>query len=706
MQPFNYSIQDLLGASLAFLLFPFLLVIPGYVTGWVFNLFDFKLRSLLTRLGIALVLSFSISPILIYLCWRIVSFEFSFIVLTAFFLAFISILVKNNHPIKQVYSSKYSKIAICLAIGWVAFTFLSLIDLQLGSRLYYSVVSIDYTTRVSITDAVARTGVPPINPSYYPGHPASLTSLYYFWYVLTGFVNKIGTHWINGRNAMAAGTAWAGLGLMAAISLYLRFRIPIDFRKRWRLAFIGMGLLALGGLDIIPNLILLISTRLALGKFLFDGIIEHWNEQIATWLTSILWDPHHIASLIVCMTCLMLLQNAAGKKRPYQIAAMGIAGVALASSFGLSIWVTIVFCSFWAGWFFYLIFIQKQYFLATMMALSGVTAVIMAFPFIRDLLNGSGSYAEFPLALNIRKFNFALPFILGLPVIWQNIIHLLLLPFNYFLELGFFFNAAIIWLKHDRKNTQIKELHIKSEIFLLVTTVFLASFVKSTVIGNNDFGWRAWLPGQFILLIWGTDVLYRILENEKFSIKNLLRLPKIIEKENSLLALYFIIGLITTVANATYLRAWPLAIDAGLSMPHMLSEDTHLGERSYSARKTYEFINSNIPIGQTIQNNPVINLDRPLGLYGNHQSVISNISIYGISQDEYNLYVSNIKPIFYPTGLPEWSSIDQTCRQYFINFIIIADTDPLWPSLPMLELKRDALNKNDYYAVFKCGNSQ
>jgi hypothetical protein len=701
----NYTAQDISGTTLAFLLFPLIFVFPGFVTAWLLNLFEFKQRSLLVQTGIAIVISFSICPIFIFLGWRLVSFEFICALLSIVFLGFVVIFLKQaRQQTKHGTNSNYFKWAVAAILFWVVFTILSLTDLQLNNRLYYSVVSIDYTTRVSITDAIARTGVPPINPNYYPGHPALLTSLYYFWYIQTGFIDKIAGNWINGRNAMAASAAWAGLGLMAAIALYIRLRSPMNSAKPWRQAFIGIGSLAIGGLDIIPNLILLISIRLALGKFLFDGIIEHWNEQIATWLTSIFWDPHHVASLIVCVTALMLLQNATGQNRRHQIIAMTIAGIALASAFGLSVWVIIVFCSFWAVWFLYLVIFKKQYFLASLMVFSGVIALILAYPFMKDLLQGLGNSTAFPLAFKVRTFNFAIPWIGTLPELWQSLIHLILLPFNYLLELGYFFIAAILWLRYSKRAPFTNEIYAWSEILLLTVTFFLASFVKSTVILNNDFGWRAWLPGQFVVLIWSTDVLHKILATRKISLKNIIKIPRIVEKVNPLLSLFLIIGILTTIANSFYLKAWPLIIDAGLTLPHMLSVDTNLGERTYAAKQLYNYINKNVPANKIIQNNPTINLDRPLGLYGDHQAIINNITAYGIPEIEYNYYIDQVKPIFLTSDATSWVNIDQLCQKNLINFIVVADEDQLWPNLKTLERQRKALFENSYYAFFNCGD--
>jgi hypothetical protein len=265
--------------------------------------------------------------------------------------------------------------------------------------------------------------------------------------------------------------------------------------------------------------------------------------------------------------------------------------------------------------------------------------------------------------------------------------------------------AAIFWFRLNKKNLSLDFPYIKAEIILLSVSCILATFVKSTVISNNDFGWRAWLPGQFVLLIWGADLLHGYFKNANGSLQNLFAMLKTVEKKSPLLALALIIGLITTLANATYLRTWPFVIDAGLTMPLMLSEDAHLGERTYAAKQAYIFIAQNIPSSMLIQNNPTINLDRPLGLYGNRQVVISNVAPYGIPDNEFKSLVNKVKPIFLSQNISSWNQIDQVCEKYLINILVISDQDPLWSSLPVLQQQRKAFYKNNYYAIYACGSS-
>ncbi|MCJ7434723.1 MAG: hypothetical protein MUO77_14650, partial [Anaerolineales bacterium] len=179
----NFTLQDILGASLAFCLFPLVIVFPGYVTGWVLDIFDFRLRQPIVRLGIGLVLSFAVSPIVLDLTSSLLSFNFALLILGGFAAAFAVIILKEK-PSFTPETNRRAQIIVWICIVWAAFAILSLIDIQWKDQLYFSVISADQTTRVAIIDAMTRTGVPPINPSYYPGRPVQITFLYYFWYIL------------------------------------------------------------------------------------------------------------------------------------------------------------------------------------------------------------------------------------------------------------------------------------------------------------------------------------------------------------------------------------------------------------------------------------------------------------------------------------------------------------------------------------------
>ena len=62
----NFMLQDIFGSLFAFVLFSLIFVAPGYITGRLLDLFDFKRRSSAARFVIAIVLSMAVCPILLF----------------------------------------------------------------------------------------------------------------------------------------------------------------------------------------------------------------------------------------------------------------------------------------------------------------------------------------------------------------------------------------------------------------------------------------------------------------------------------------------------------------------------------------------------------------------------------------------------------------------------------------------------------------
>jgi hypothetical protein len=700
----NYTLQDIFGILLGFLFFSMILVAPGYVFGWSFNLFDFRLRRPLVRFQIGLIVSIAISPILFFLSLRFFPAIFTYAIVIFIVSAFFTIIYRNGSLLdvfsqdKQDPANKHIKYALWIGIGWVTFIILMLIEFHVGDRLYYNVVAHDYSTRVAIINAITRTGVPPVNPGYFPGHSVYLTYLYYFWYVLCSLVDQLGGGWVDARIAMTASVIWCGLALMATIAFYLRLRSPRGGIEIWRSAFWGIGLIFISGADVIP--IFLISFIQSIDYL--GGDIEHWNEQITAWIGSLSWVPHHVAAMIACLVGVMLLFQSQHRNYPYRIKSLIVAGLAFASAFGLSVFVTMVFAIFWGIWLI-IGLIQKDWRTAFLMLLSGLVGLITISPFLVDLLlgnssNNSSDSTFVPFSLAVRSFWPVGIFIQDLPRLIRNLIYLTSLPLNYFLELGFFFIVGLLWLHLYKKGVWNRNPFFGAEIVVLMISVVIGSFVRSTVISSNDIGWRAWLPGQFILLIWGVDIIERFFSTNPAGSEKIV--PKA-QRMTFLLNVFLIIGLLTTLVNITLLRTWPLMVDSGVAKaPNSFSPDAHLGQRTLASRQMYDFINQNLVQDAVIQINPTDQVDRTIGLYANRQVAVSVHTAFGIPQDELRERISSVANIFEQT---DWQPIDQSCKTNFINALIINDLDPLWKNMEKLESQRTPFYKNQYFAVFLCG---
>lgn len=696
---FSFTIQDIASTSLAVVLFSFVYIAPGYATAWLCNLFDFRKRLSATRLVIAIVVSMAISPILTFLTWHLLSVTAAVIILVIFAIATVIILFKTKQPAVTGEIKRLQSFAVYAALGWTILSILSLMDIQWGNRLYYNVVSFDFTTRAAIVNAMTRTGVPPINPSYFPGHPVRLTYLYYFWYIPCSLIDQLGGDWVDGRIAMIASVAWCGLAVMATIALYLRLRNPDSGAKAWKSALLGSGLLLISGLDFIPALLLMISTRLANGASVLQGDIEHWNEQITAWVGAILWVPHHVAAMVACLAGMMLLLSVRDQKLSRQIQAMVIAGLAFASAFGLSVYVTLVFVIFWGIWMIVL-FLQKKRQLSLVMALAGIIAAIAISPFIVGLIDGgSGNTGGLPIAFSVRSFYPIIPFLPKLHPILLSLIFLAILPLNYLMELGFFFVAGLLWMQqHDKGPWRQNPFHLE-EVLLLSTVFFVGSFIRSTSIQNNDLGWRAWLLGQFVLLIWGVEILSKFFFDDWQSSNPSAE----IKKTRRQLTIFLALGLMTAIVDIALLRTWPILVDANITgFPNSLSADTKLGERTFAARQAYDYINSYLPKQIRVQHNPSDLLNRPVGLYLNRPMTIAGQTAYGVPPKELEKQVEITAKIFESES--GWNEADRTCNEFFIDVLVVNDLDPLWKQLPQLEQQRSSLYQNQFYAVFACGN--
>jgi hypothetical protein len=701
----NFTVQDIVGVLSGFILFALIFIPSGYVAGFALDLFDFRSRRWFIRFGFALLISSAIAPAIFFLAYRLVSETFIFLVVFGFAALFLLQLLRQSKLsdlAAEIKEDKRLRLFLIIAISWIVIAAISLVDFQFDKRLYFNITAFDYQTRVSVINAITRTGVPPINPSYHPGEPVKLTFLYYFWYILCSLVDKLGGSVVDSRMALAASVIWAGLALMSTIVLYLRIR-NTNTRSIWRSVLTGIGLLTVSGLDIFPSTLYMAFPQLLYGYFI-DGDIEHWNEQLTAWFGSTVWTPHHLVSLLNCVLGFMLIAYHKNAKPLPKFGAAFISGIAFASAFGLSSWVTIIFVIFWAFWFITRLLNGESFKSAWVMLIPGVVAVFTILPFIMDLLGGSGArgIAVSPLGFDIRWFRPALILTLNLPH-WQGaLVNLLFLPLNYFLELGFFFSAGIVWYKLRRKGYLPDNAFAKEEIALLAITVLLTSFTRSTLITNNDFGWRGWLPGQFVLLIWGTDILTHLWKHKPINTRLLLDKPVPVNQIRFSLLLLLSLGVATSLQDILYLRLWPVLVDTSLLiLPEPIRSDEYLGAKNFEARTIYSLIEKNYTEDTIVQFNPLVGLDRPSGLYRTRGVAISYHTLYGVEPDAARAFAREIAQIF-TTQNANWNMIDTACKSNQIKIIIFSDTDEAWEKVPSLAKERLPLFSGHYYSAFEC----
>ena len=683
----DFTLTDLLAASLGFLLFALFGFVPGYVVAWSTDLFAFRKQTLGARLSLAVCLSFGLTPVLAYLAGRL-SFSAQWIAFALVWLAGLGILISwlRSRGLPSIRIQPPGRIFAAIVLGWFLLGLFSLVDLQWGRRLYFSVVSYDYTLRTAITASIAHTGIPPANPYFSPGQAFPLR-YHYFWMIPCALVERLGSPFVSARQATIAGTLWAGLGLLAIVSLYLRFFTPARPSRLRRRTLIGLSLLMVTGLDIIPNLL----------RDLFRQPLpepEWWNTQISSWITTVLFVPHHAAALIAGLTGILIIWSAGRFSRWPSVSAL-IAGLCLASSAGCSMYVAAILgvwlvlwtaLSLWKGWRN-----ETRFLLVTgAVALLAVAPHLLA---LRGSLSADSGAAGPPFTFKVREFiltDLFKPWIHG--IFWrENLIDLLFLPLNYFMELGLFFVVAVAAIRHYRKTRRPLRRYELATLTLAGVSVFICSFLRSSLLPGNDLGWRGFLPAQFVLLLWAVDLLDR---------------PWPLRAHRSLIRALIVLGVASSLYEAASLRLYPIAYDLwDIPRFRWFAMDRQLGGRTYALRSAYDQLKTQLPSTAIVQHNPNgIPGNLPWGLYADRPAAAETPgcgTLFGGDPKLCASVIASLNPVF-DGSLPA-PDLDRVCSQWSISAILIKDTDPAWSAGASWIRQRPPILSNPFVRVYLCG---
>jgi hypothetical protein len=692
----NFTARDIAATSVAFVLLGLFLVVPGYVVGSLLDVFSFHRRSLLARLAIAISLSVAVVPILTYLNWRWVPAApwavcaaawAVFPVLLARYVRWPTVAHRRLSPHRRL--SKERKVVLAIVAGWIVVGTLCLVDMQIGNRLYFHVASLDYTLRAAFTAAIARTGVPPLNPFFYPGH-GYVMRYHYFWYMLGGLVDRFGGALVTGRIAVIAGALWSGIALLAVVSLYARFFRREMAGNRDRQVLVAVSLLSVTGLDIVPNAMICIFMRR------LNATSEWWNEQVTSWINSVFWEPHTIVALVACATGLLVVWDGAKRPEPWvRISSTVICGVAFASAFGLSIYVTFVYGVFLAAWVVTLFFrgCRRE---ATMNCMAGILALLLASPYLVEVLSGGGSAdGKAPISFAVRAFYIAEALVDSAGPRWHTVLaDTLALPLNYFLEFGFFFVVGIKQWKRIRQQGKWTDEDAFGMV-MLATSLIICSFFRSNTIANNDLGWRSALLAQFVLLIWAADLW----EDDLFPVGR---------RWSSAVGVMLILGAAPIVYDVTMLRIYPvLSDDLAIPRYNWLAADHKLGERTFALRQTYERLGTLLPKRAIVQQNPnAVPEDLFYGLYADRQMAAEGGACGTVFGGPPALCPGILMPInelFSPSAHLSYTQVEGICRELSIDTVVVKDTDGIWGETGSWVWKTEPLIANGYSRAFLCG---
>ena len=685
----NFTVVDTLGTLKACVaLLPFMFA-PGYVAGWALDLFEFRQRRPILRLILAVPLTIAICPMLSYLLARFL--EPGLLFYMGAFAACAWLLAKGVRRTKLRSVSKYIWVALGLVTLWGVVAIGSMVDLQIGGKLYPPIVAYDHSVRTALTVAIAR-HVPPSNPFF--ANAAAPLRYHYLWLLFCSLPMKV--FHLSPRCVVYSGVVWCGLGLMCLIALGLKFlmRVQTDIERK---TLLGVGLLCVTGLDLLPNLYIGFTRRLWLDD------MELWNEQITSWVGSSLWVPHHVAALIACFVAFLLLRHQADAQR-WATGPVIVAGMAFASAAGMSVYVTFTFVVAVALWLLALI-ARKGWLEVAMFVGAGAVALVWALAYLSSLRGPAGGAAFVEFAL--RPFPLGVYFAKRIGIQFPSrsaltIANAMFLPINYALELGFFLAVGILRLRQlVRGKVEVNANELASWT-LVMTSFLIGTFLRSSTIGSNDLGWRCFLPAQLILLLWGATAVH----DWWFYRSSVAPQPALGPWARGALATLLILGVLGTAYQVFMLRMFPVLVDRGAFRGlSWIDPDRQFGKRAYALRSAYEVLDAQLPSSAVLQSNPHAKDPILYMLYSGHDAAAGDAGCgtdFGGDSGLCALRVQKLAGLF---TFPDGSDLDAVCQEYGIDAFVVEDLDRVWREPSSWVWSRRPVVANDYVRAFRCGQA-
>jgi len=695
----RFLVADIAQFSVATAVLAAFLIVPGYVVGRATGALSFRSRSPLEQFLLSVALSVSAVPIVTYLTLLVGGWHGVAVVFGAVWLVFVTQIVWKRRRLvpwlRELFGDGVFRPMLLVAALWFAIALVSLVDMPVGSLLYRGGPYYDHIAHTAIIDAVVRSGVPPANPFFHPGHPIDVV-YYHLWYLVGGVAWLSGGAVTTERAASLAGTVWAGWSFFAIVALLLRELGGRDAQSVDRRVRMALFVAFVGGLDaliVVPNDIFYAVT----GHGFYWDHAEMWNfsGSVTMWITVFLWSPHHTVAFAACVFGFLLLRepsvgdgSAGGARRAI------LAGSAFASSAGMSIWVTLVAALILLPWLGVLVRRRWWSELRTVIY-SGMVSVALAAPFLIDLQLARLEHS-LPVAFAVRvsqPVTRALTLLGFEQVGILELANLVALIPTYAVELGFVMVAPLLWWSFRRRAGVPLD---RDDRFLM--TMFIASMVVSSflcsVIRHNDLGWRGIMFAQLALLIWSTDVAAVALNRDHGGVPGLR--DQLSRRWKRILVVLIAVGIASTGYQVLKLRLHEPVFDLVRGGAH--------GRETAALRTAYEWIDQHLPRDAVIQYSPLERAPASFnGLYGNRQVVYDETYAYtyGVPEWLYGPVKADLARVWSPTVAVD--SVDILCARYGIDAVVVTAADTLWADRASWIWRRQAAYENSHARVVLLG---
>lgn len=692
----------------------------GYLAAWFTNLHDFRHRSLVDRLFWSVPLSVAVSTIASVLIGKAFSLEvvvMFFLGSTVLFLATVGSerlrLSRSGRNWVLGWSPLGGK-ALTLGVIWIVLAVLSLIDLQSDHQLFMSLTIFDHASRVNWTESILRTGVPPANPLYFYEQSANMR-YYYFWNVICAAVARM-SH-LPVRAVYVASCVWGGFILAALIGLYLKHFLAVGIRLRKQF-LIANSLLMVSGFS---SVVVIWKTIYRNGGL--PGAPQIWAvAQLNSWYDSLLFVPHHISSMVCCMFAFLLawLDRRSGVRG-------GIAGAvfiaaALASSFGLSIYVAFGFFLSMLVWALWQIALEHVFRPALLLAVGGAGAVFLLLPYLSELRHGSsGMHGGSMFGFAVRETfspdgilvsSLMQHFAQSHPWAALSLCRLVLLLPGIAIELGVFLIAFFIYLVPAWRVRRPLTPPQKSLVFIAVSALLVSSFIRSNILDINDFGVRSALFLQFATLLMASELITAWKsDGREPGVSH--AAPGSPYKSPSWLRvgvrLALVLGTITTIHQALIFR---FTIPIALAVTHMRPVKdpvaANIAHNTYISAIGYAQLDASIPPNAIVQPNPAssnafwslvdeVYVDRQRAIAGDKPWCGAEL---GGDPSGCQPMATAIDSLF--NGATE-EQARATCREYKISYLVSRIYDPAWQDKQSWVWTLRPVVSNPEFRALDCG---
>jgi hypothetical protein len=638
-------------------------------------------------------LSLAISTIAAYWIGRFVSVTAASLFFLACALGCIGVLLAERKQLRREGRSwnvgwhPYGTTVLVVGCAWVAIAILSLVDFNFRQHSYMSVAMYDHGTRVSWIDAILRSGTPPANPNYQFLRPSILRN-YYFWYLDCAVVSRLFN--LPAFATLYASCVWSGFALAALIGLYLKYLLEVGDRLR-RQFLICIFLLSVTGLDLLATIWTTFFVHMPLPPNL-----EGWSSNaVLSWFNSLTWVPHHIVSLLCCLLAFLLARLAGRMNLRRAMIAIVFSAAAMASAFGLSVYVAFAFFLLMIVWGVWQVMVERAPRSVVILAAGALAAGLMLTPYLWELTHTSsylegGSFFSFTVREmlppnGLMATSFLRERAIHDPITARNLTNLILLVPGYVLEFGYFLVVFVVFLvPRWRGRAPLTSAH---RVLLLFCIVMLpiTTFLRSSVLHNNDFGFRSVLFVQFALLLLASELLVtwgsgnRTGHPQETTSAPQWSTPKWLRNVS---ALTLLIGLLGTICQAMMQRFALPMMEGAAARLHNPAPD-RLSRTVYASVIGYRQLNRRISKDGVVQYNPdlpneffrVINL-----AWINHQSVAESEqegcgSTLGGDPRGCPIIAAALEAVF------NGSSADQAldaCHQFGIQYLVATSYDRAW----------------------------